>query len=220
MEKLNSQPQDLIKNIQFSSQLPSTPPIRLFGKEFGGSDPTIIVTTPFSSTVTASATASINATTIHHETKQNRETQRTFECHYCNKKFPTSQALGGHQNAHRRERLLAKRTHIQSATIHHSYPNHYNRSITSPPYHHHTGTSSIFNNNTGDKFKATSTFNQTLIYDRQLAVSRFSTPVQKLTAFNCGRLSNHSNAGSSSGRLYMHKSKPSLNDQVSLDLHL
>ncbi|KAJ1429812.1 Zinc finger C2H2-type [Sesbania bispinosa] len=34
---------------------------------------------------------------------------KTFTCNFCNKKFSCPQALGGHQNAHRQERALAKR---------------------------------------------------------------------------------------------------------------
>lgn len=69
--------------------------------------------------------------------------QRVFSCNYCQRKFYSSQALGGHQNAHKRERTLAKRgqrisAHIMASAAafghhhHHPYFQHHHRYSSLP----------------------------------------------------------------------------------------
>ncbi|KAL8456286.1 hypothetical protein ACS0TY_034483 [Phlomoides rotata] len=188
-----------LMNVKSFSQLPFTHPgkekvgpIRLFGKLFGG---------------TAEADK---------DTKTFESSRRKFVCNYCCRNFSTSQALGGHQNTHKRERQHAKRSHFQSAPDHYALIN-YSRFGSAPAHPTaYYGSSSYGRLCNYNHHVSYSGHQPQQINGGGLPSWRISTAHNTSSSTCPPSLS--SGGGSRSG--FEYESTGSMQDHVSLDLHL
>ncbi|XP_061346340.1 zinc finger protein 8-like [Gastrolobium bilobum] len=261
MDNTNEKETHDFMNVDSFSQLPFIRPppptkekaIRLFGIEFADA-PTAADESESTDTTTNNNNNALELDSNNNKENntENGESSRRFECHYCCRNFPTSQALGGHQNAHKRERQHKKRAQIQSAMVHSTLSDDrvyglMNYRFGSAPTWNSNSSSSAMIRGGGGRFYGSNIGRGSNYSYQQQPINGSPLPLWRVTTATTGHVQSNpifnrepslhplplfageevntrmgpTRVGTSgSQNRYGYDSKPSVNDHVSLDLHL